>query len=101
MTQIGLFIKFLIYFIIYLGLHTSLGIAVKNIEKEINIKPGIKEELTAVFVSSSPGPITGFFVLVPKSDITYLDISVEDGMKIIISGGILFSKTGIATVKNI
>ncbi|MFH1777351.1 MAG: DUF502 domain-containing protein [Candidatus Omnitrophota bacterium] len=62
---------------------------------EINLNPRISETLTAVFVSSSPGPVTGFFVLVPKSEVIYLDISVEDGMKIIISGGILFSEEDI------
>ena len=48
----------------------------------------VGEELVHVFVSHTPSPLTGFLVLVPKKDIKILDISVEEGVKLIVSGGI-------------
>ena len=42
-----------------------------------------------IYVSSAPNPITGFLVIVPKKDVTYLDMSIEEAFKIIISGGVL------------
>lgn len=44
---------------------------------------------THVFVPTTPNPTTGFLLIVPKEDIIELDMSVADGMKLIISGGAL------------
>jgi uncharacterized membrane protein len=33
--------------------------------------------------------LTGFLVLVPKRSVRFLDIAVEDGIKLIVSGGIV------------
>ncbi len=48
-----------------------------------------KEEVVNVFMPTTPNPTTGFLVLVPKNDIIQLDMSVDDAMKLIISGGIV------------
>jgi uncharacterized membrane protein len=42
-----------------------------------------------VFVPTTPNPTSGFLVFFKKSDVIPLDISVEDGLKLVISGGIL------------
>lgn len=42
-----------------------------------------------VFVPATPNPTTGFLLFVPERDIHVLDITVEDGIKIVISGGIV------------
>ena len=44
-------------------------------------------EVWSVFVPTTPNPTSGFLVLFPKGDIIELDMSVGDGMKMIISGG--------------
>lgn len=44
-------------------------------------------ETWAVFVPTTPNPTSGFLLLVPKDEVIELDISVGDGMKMIISGG--------------
>lgn len=48
-----------------------------------------QEELVHIFIPSTPSPWSGFLVLIPKRDIKFLDMPIEDGMKLIISGGIL------------
>jgi uncharacterized membrane protein len=44
-------------------------------------------ETWTIFVPTTPNPTSGFLVLIPREDIVELDMSVGDGMKMIISGG--------------
>ncbi len=47
----------------------------------------IGAEIWAVFVPTTPNPTSGFLLLVPRHEVTELEMSVGDGMKMIISGG--------------
>ncbi|MDP6339072.1 MAG: DUF502 domain-containing protein [Candidatus Marinimicrobia bacterium] len=47
------------------------------------------EEFYHVFVPTTPNPTSGVFIVVPQKDVIHPDITVEDGLKAIISGGIL------------
>lgn len=47
------------------------------------------KDLITVFIGGTPGPFTGYFVLVPKGEVIFLDMSIEEGLKLIISGGVL------------
>ena len=49
------------------------------------------EKFYHVFVPTTPNPTSGVFIIVPKKDVVHPNISVEDGLKAIISGGILDS----------
>jgi len=51
------------------------------------VHDSLDRELWAVFLPSTPNPTTGFLLYLPPEDITVLNISVEDAMKLIISGG--------------
>ncbi len=44
--------------------------------------------LTHVYVPTSPNPTSGYFLLVPEKDVVSLEISVEEAMKLIVSGGL-------------
>lgn len=46
-------------------------------------------ELLTVFVPTAPSPVTGFVVIVPKSEVVELDISIEEVLRFIISGGVI------------
>jgi len=46
-------------------------------------------EMCKVFLPTTPNPTTGFFEIVPTSDVTFTTLSVEDGFKMIVSGGIV------------
>lgn len=48
-----------------------------------------REEVINVFLPSTPNPTTGFLLLVPKQDIIELEMSVDDAIKLIITGGII------------
>lgn len=45
-----------------------------------------------VFIPTTPNPTSGFYLLVPEEEIKYLDMTVEDAFKLIISGGIITSE---------
>ncbi|QTL97973.1 DUF502 domain-containing protein [Iocasia frigidifontis] len=47
------------------------------------------EELYNVFLPTTPNPTSGMFVMVPKKDAIILELSIEEALKLIISGGIL------------
>jgi uncharacterized membrane protein len=42
-----------------------------------------------VFVPSTPNPTTGYLVFLPKQEVKFTKISVEEALKIIVSGGII------------
>lgn len=44
-------------------------------------------ESWTVFVPTTPNPTSGFLLLVPRHEVVELEMSVGDGMKMIISGG--------------
>ena len=44
-------------------------------------------ETWTVFVPTAPNPTSGFLIMVPRQDVTELEMTVGDGMKMIISGG--------------
>lgn len=46
-----------------------------------------KDEVWTVFIPTTPNPTTGFLVMLPREEILELEMSVGDGMKMIISGG--------------
>jgi len=45
--------------------------------------------LYRVFVATTPNPTSGFLVILPEEEVHFTDISVEDGIKMIVSGGML------------
>jgi uncharacterized membrane protein len=45
-----------------------------------------------LFVPTTPNPTSGFFLMIPKEDAIESNMSVEDGLKTIISGGLLAPK---------
>jgi len=65
----------------------SLGFVTK--ESSIKFKEKLNKELLNVFIPSTPGPFTGVFLVVPKEEVIFLDMSVEEGLKLIVSGGVL------------
>ena len=51
-----------------------------------------EEETVNVFVPTTPNPTSGFLLFVPRKDIQILDMSVEEGVKLVVSAGIISPK---------
>ena len=47
------------------------------------------EELLAVYIPTTPIPSSGFLIMMPSSEVKPAGISVDDAIKVVISGGIL------------
>jgi uncharacterized membrane protein len=48
-----------------------------------------KETLINVFIPTTPNPTSGFLLFLPKKDLIYMKMKVEDAVKMVISGGIV------------
>jgi len=47
------------------------------------------EDVVNVYVPTTPNPTSGFFLMIPKKDVIELDMSVDEGLKMIISMGVM------------
>jgi uncharacterized membrane protein len=65
----------------------SLGFVTGEPSGEIARRHG--GDLVSVFVPTTPIPAYGFLMFLPRAEVIRLDMSVEDGMKLVISGGIV------------
>jgi uncharacterized membrane protein len=62
-----------------------IGFLTSQARGEAQIKTGA--DVLSIFVPTAPNPTSGFLLLVPRSDVVELEMSVGEGMKMIISGG--------------
>lgn len=65
----------------------ALGFLTNQVRGEIQGRTD--EDLWNVFVPTTPNPTSGFLVMFPVSQVKELDMTVAEGMKVIISGGAL------------
>jgi uncharacterized membrane protein len=68
------------------GLYT-VGFVTGQTRGEVQAKT--TERVLNVFVVTTPNPTTGFLCLVPESQVTPLEMSVEDALKLVVSAGIV------------
>jgi len=73
----------------------TLGIVCCNTPKGISGD----EKMLNIFVPTSPNPTTGFLFMLPEKDTQPLKMSVEEGLKMIISFGMTYPDES-ATIKN-
>ena len=66
------------------GVH-SIGFVTNETEGEAQDKT--RETVINVFVPTTPNPTSGFLILVPRSQVIDLSMTVAEGMKMVISGG--------------
>lgn len=64
-----------------IGFQTGTGI------EEIRQHTG--DEILTIFVPTSPNPTSGFILMVPRKELTKLDIDVESALKLIVSLGVV------------
>ncbi len=64
-----------------------LGFVSSELQGEV--KREFEEEMLNVFIPTTPNPTSGFLIFVPKKDCIELDMSVEQGLKFVISGGLV------------
>ena len=68
----------------------TLGIIVCDTPDSVS--KNIEEPSVNVFVPTSPNPTTGFVIAVPIKDVDFLKMTVEEGLKMVISFGVVAPK---------
>ena len=54
-----------------------------------DVRERLGEDTEVVFVPHTPNPASGFVHYVPRASVIYLDWTVEDALRVIISGGVV------------
>ena len=65
----------------------AIGFVTGHARGEIQAR--VETELINVFLPTTPNPTSGFLLFVPREEVLRLDMSVEDGIKMVISSGIV------------
>jgi uncharacterized membrane protein len=65
----------------------TLGLIIGETYGEIQEKTG--QKLYNVYLPTTPNPTSGYLVFLPREQMIHLDMSVEDCMKMIVSGGLV------------
>ncbi len=65
----------------------SLGFVTSEAEGEVQHKT--ENRLVCVFVPTTPNPTSGVLIFSPREHLIYLDMTTEDGLKLVISGGVV------------
>ncbi|MDP3340340.1 DUF502 domain-containing protein [Frigidibacter sp.] len=68
----------------------AIGFVSTMAKGEIAARASLDDPLVSVFLPTTPNPTSGFLLYVPQSQVTYLDMSVEDTAKLIISAGLVY-----------
>ena len=63
----------------------AVGFVTSESEGEVQAKT--KTRVISVFVPTTPNPTSGFLLMVPRDQVRDLEMSVAEGMKLVISGG--------------
>ena len=53
------------------------------------VQAASEDELVTVFIPSSPTPVTGYVIQVPRQDVLELPLSIDEGLRFTISGGVI------------
>jgi uncharacterized membrane protein len=64
-----------------LGFQTGVGVG--------EVQHRTDHEVVTVFIPTTPNPTSGFVIMVPREDAVELDMSVEDGLKFVMSLGVV------------
>jgi uncharacterized membrane protein len=59
------------------------------------VQDALENDVVSVFLPTTPNPTSGFLLFIPKSEVIELDLSIEEALKLIISGGAIVPKQGV------
>jgi uncharacterized membrane protein len=67
----------------------SWSIAFQTADTSRKLQDQVGQELLTVFVPTTPNPTSGFLLLVPKQDVIWLEMPVEEALRLVISLGVV------------
>ena len=69
-----------------LGIY-SLGLLTSELRQDL--APDKDKKFFNIFIPTTPNPTSGYFVILPQDQVTIIDITRQEAMAMIISGGII------------
>lgn len=70
----------------------SIGLVTSEAPDKIEEATGSDEEVSSVFIPYSPNPTMGNLIMVPESKYVEVDMSVQKGMKLLLTTGIAYKE---------
>ncbi|MBT9383245.1 DUF502 domain-containing protein [Pseudooceanicola sp. CBS1P-1] len=68
----------------------AIGFVSTEAKGELAMRAETGSKLMSIFVPTTPNPTSGFLLYLPEEDVTYLDMSIEDAAKLVISAGLVY-----------
>ncbi len=65
----------------------ALGFATGTTKGEV--QHAIEDEVVNVFLPTTPNPTSGYLLFLPRPDVIFLSMTVEEGIKMVVSGGVV------------
>ncbi|MCK4809578.1 MAG: DUF502 domain-containing protein [Candidatus Omnitrophica bacterium] len=65
----------------------SIGFVTNDSDKIL--EEGTGKKAYNVFIPSSPSPLTGFTIIVPREEVILINIGVEEAIRLVVSGGVI------------
>lgn len=56
------------------------------------VSENVDKKMVNVFMPTTPNPTSGFLLFFPENDLIFLEMSVEDALKLVVSGGMVVPK---------
>lgn len=67
----------------------GIGFVAGTVKGELADRLIAHGEIVPIFLPTTPNPTSGFLIYIPRKDVIFLDMTVEDAAKLIISGGLV------------
>ena len=67
------------------GIHT-IGFVTNELSVELDTEPG---KMISIYILNPPNPTSGMLILTRRESVKVLDLSVEEGLKLVLSAGIV------------
>ena len=68
----------------------AIGFVTGSTKGEVGKK--VDKKMVNVFMPTTPNPTSGFLLFFPEEDLIFLNMSVEDALKLVVSGGMVVPK---------
>ena len=72
----------------------AIAFVTKTADRRVNEVTG--KTMVGVFLPTTPNPTSGFLLFVPEDDLTILDMTVEEGARLVISAGLADGESNAA-----
>ena len=56
------------------------------------VQEALDADMVSIFLPTTPNPTSGYLLFVPKTDVYDLDLTIEEALKLVISGGVIIPK---------